>query len=58
MSILGDAWFMFPEQVPLGRRLKDLLEPEVDEKFYMDQERVSEFIEGMSDESRERLEGD
>lgn len=32
--------YMFPEPVPLKMRLKDLLEPEVDESFYLPQEKV------------------
>lgn len=40
ISILGDKEFMFPEKQPLGLRLKDLLEDEVDEKFYLSQEQV------------------
>lgn len=32
--------YLFPEPVPLKTRLKDLLEPEVDEKYYLPQEKV------------------
>lgn len=35
--------YMFPEPVPLKTRLKDLLEPEVDESFYLPQEKVEQL---------------
>lgn len=36
--------FKFPEPFDNGLRLKDLLEDEVDEKFYVDREKVEQFI--------------
>lgn len=56
VSILGDAWYDFPEPRPLEVKLKDILEDRVDEKYYLDQERVNTFIEGLSDEKRAALE--
>lgn len=56
VSILGDAWYDFPEPRPLEVKLKDILEEKVDEKYYLDQERVNTFIEGLSDEKRAALE--
>lgn len=35
--------YLFPEPVPLKTRLKDLLEPEVDEKYYLPQEKVEQL---------------
>ena len=35
VSILGDYTYEFPQEFPLNKRLKDLLEMEVDEKFYI-----------------------
>lgn len=35
VSILGDYYYEFPEGVPLELRLKDILEDEVDEKYYL-----------------------
>lgn len=35
--------YMFPEPVPLKTRLKDLLETEVDEKYYLPQEKVEQL---------------
>lgn len=40
ISILGEQAFRFPEKQPLKLRLKDLLENEVDEKFYLSQKQV------------------
>lgn len=40
ISILGDKEFVFPEKQPLKLRLKDLLENEVDEKFYLSQKQI------------------
>lgn len=56
VSILGEAWYEFPQPVPLNHKLKDLLEPEVSEKYYLDQARVDAFIAGLSDEKRAALE--
>ena len=36
VSVLGDYSYEFPEGFPLELRLKDMLEDEVDEKFYLD----------------------
>lgn len=35
VSILGDEDFKFPESEPLKKRLKDVLETDVDEKYYI-----------------------
>lgn len=56
ISILGDAWYEFPQPIPLEEKLKDVLEDTVDEKYYLDQQRVDKFILGLSDEKREALE--
>lgn len=57
VSILGAGWYQFPEPVELKVKLKDILEKKVDEKYYLDQKRVDDFIAGLSDEKREKLEG-
>ena len=45
VSILGHHEpYEFPEPVELERRLKDVLESEVDEKFYLSQERIDKLI--------------
>lgn len=40
VSILGDGDFKFPEPIPLEKRLKDVLETKVDEKYYLSKERL------------------
>lgn len=35
VSILGDEWYNFPKPFPLVKRLKDVLEDNVDEKYYL-----------------------
>lgn len=35
VSILGDYYYEFPKTIPLNLRLKDMLEKEVDEKYYL-----------------------
>lgn len=40
ISILGGGHFQFPKPFPLTKRLKDVLEDDVDESFYLSQERI------------------
>lgn len=56
VSILGDAWFSFPYPTELKLRLKDMLEEKVDEKYYLAQEKVDQFIAGLGDEKLKELE--
>ena len=56
VSIIDAAWYQFPEPVELTLKLKDILEPTVSEKYYLDQTRVDKFIAGLSDEKRAALE--
>lgn len=35
VSVLGDAWYEFPKPFELTKRLKDVLEKDVDEKYYL-----------------------
>ena len=43
VSILGDYYYEFPKPIKLEKRLKDYLEDEVDEKYYLS----DKFIKGM-----------
>lgn len=46
VSILGDYFYDFPKKIPLKLRLKDMLEKEVDEKYYLSSsaiERISKW---------------
>lgn len=46
ISILNDGQtFSFPEPFELQLRLKDMLEEKVDEKYYLDDEKVAKFVE-------------
>lgn len=56
VSILGDAWYNFPDPMPLELKLKDILEEEVDEKYYLDQSRVDTFIANLDQDKRDALE--
>lgn len=56
LSILGDAWYNFPDPVELRLKLKDMLEEKVDEKYYLDQARVDAFIANLDPDKRAALE--
>lgn len=40
ISLLGDYLYQFPQPIPLERKLRDLLESEVDEKYYLSDKAV------------------
>lgn len=44
VSILGGGNYQFPDPIPLTKRLKDVLEQNVDEKYYLSDEIVKRFI--------------
>ena len=44
VSWLGDYTYEFPKPIPLTKRLRDYLESEVDEKFFLTDEQVSTFV--------------
>ena len=44
VSILGGGHFKFPEAIPLERKLKDVLEKEVDEKYYISDAMMDYFM--------------
>lgn len=52
VSVMGDAWFSFPQPKELKLRLKDMLEDKVDEKYYLPQDKVDQFIEQLDDEKK------
>lgn len=57
VSILGEAWFNFPQPVPLKLKLKDMLEEKVDERYYLNQEKVDEFISQIPKETAKEIYG-
>lgn len=58
VSVLGDAWFSFPQPRELKLRLKDMLEDKVDEKYYLPQDKVNQFIEQLDDDKKALIEAD
>lgn len=44
VSILGGGDFKFPEPIPLERKLKDMLEKDVDEKYYISDAMMDYFM--------------
>lgn len=48
-SFLGDYSYDFPEPIPLEKRLKDYLEDNVDEKYYINNEKAQKLIQTLID---------
>ena len=44
VSILGDYYYQFPKKIPLERKLKDMLEDKVDEKYYLSDTIIKGFL--------------
>jgi DNA (cytosine-5)-methyltransferase 1 len=44
VSILGGGQYLFPNKIKLEKRLKDILEPNVDEKYYLSNDVVGKFL--------------
>ena len=61
ISILGEYNYSFPTPIPLKIRLKDLLEKNVDEKFYLSSEKLERiqswggYEDPLKDTSRDRV---
>ena len=61
ISILGEYNYSFPTPIPLKIRLKDLLEQNVDEKFYLSSEKLERiqswggYEDPLKDTSRDRV---
>lgn len=45
VSVLGDVKYEFPKAIPLTRVMKDYLEDDVDEKFYIKNEKAQKLID-------------
>lgn len=45
VSLLGEWNYKFPQPIPLERKLKDYLEDEVDEKYYINNEKARKLLE-------------
>lgn len=49
VSILGNYKYDFPKPIPLTKTMKDYLEDEVDEKYYINNEKAQKLIEQLID---------
>ena len=49
VSILGDYTYDFPNPIPLEKTMKDYLEDEVDEKYYINNEKAQKLIQKLID---------
>ena len=49
VSILGDYTYNFPNPIPLEKTMKDYLEDEVDEKYYINNEKAQKLIQKLID---------
>lgn len=49
VSILGDYNFKFPQPIPLDKTMKDYLEDEVDEKYYINSEKAQQLIKDLQE---------
>lgn len=56
VSWLGDGYYKFPEPIPLTRVLKDYLDEDVDEKYYLKDEAVEKLINNLDARGWQRLE--
>lgn len=50
VSILGNEEYKFPEKQILKTRLKDVLEESVDEKYYLSNDRIKQFVKIIKDD--------
>lgn len=48
-SFLGNYTYRFPDPIPLTKKLKDYLEDEVDEKYYINNEKAEKLIKQLVD---------
>lgn len=51
VSVLGDYYYEFPKKIKLEKRLKDVLESEVDEKYYLSDKQIENLM-GQADKKR------
>lgn len=49
---IDKGWFKFPEKMPLNIRVKDILENNVDEKYYINTEKARQLIKKLLDKNR------
>ena len=44
VSWLGNLSYVFPDRIPLHRRLRDYLETDVEDRYYLTEEQISTFV--------------
>lgn len=47
VSVLGDYNYKFPQPIPLNKTMKDYLEPEVDERYYINTDKAKKLIQDL-----------
>lgn len=52
VSLLGDYSYKFPAPVPLDKRLKDYLEEDVEQKYYLNSPKATQLIQQLADNGK------
>lgn len=52
VSVLGNYDYKFPEPIELKSRMKDYLEPVVDEKYYINSDRAKKLLDGLRESGK------
>lgn len=55
ISLYGDYYYEFPQPIPLKLRLKDMLEDEVDERYYLSDEAVQKILNSDFSQEQSRI---
>lgn len=55
VSVLGKYYYDFPKEIPLKLRLKDMLESNVDEKYYIKNAKVNTLLKGLDYENANKV---
>lgn len=55
VSLLGDYYYEFPKTIPLELRLKDMLEENVDEKFYINDAQIEKILNSTFNTTANRI---
>lgn len=58
VSILGDYYYEFPKPIPLQKRLADMLEDQVDEKYYLSDTAIKYITKGERLNKYTKIDGD
>jgi DNA (cytosine-5)-methyltransferase 1 len=55
VSLLGDYYYEFPKPTPLKLRLKDMLEDEVDESYYINDAQIEKILNSTFNTTANRI---